>query len=166
MNSSNLEGSASRIWLDRLTTLLGLIGGVLIMVAALLVTVSVVGLWLFLKPVPAMTEFVEILIGVAVFAFLSLTQARNGHIAVDTFTLNLPPRVNSVIDGVWDLVLAAFLALFTWGLWTGGLEKRQFGETLNQLAWQIWPVYIVCAVLAALACLTGLAVGLIKIFGK
>ncbi|MDQ6434892.1 TRAP transporter small permease [Mesorhizobium sp. LHD-90] len=151
---------------DRLAAGLAVIGGILICLAACLVTVSVVGRWLFNSPVTADYEMVEIGVGVAVFAFLGYTQARSGHIAVDTFTSRLPARLNAVIDGVWDLVLAGFLGFFAWGLYSGGMEARQYGATLVQLPWPVWPVYLVCAVLAGLACLIAVATALIKIGGR
>lgn len=151
--------------IERLAGLLAVIGGLLISFAAVLVTVSVVGRRLFNKPIPGDYEMVEISVGVAVFAFLAYTAAKSGHIAVDTFTLKLRPRVNAAIDGLWDLVLAGFLGFFSWGLLTGGLNARAYGETLIQLAWPIWPVYFACSLLAALACLVTLAVAFLKLGG-
>ena len=151
---------------ERLAGLMAIAGGILICFAAVLVTISVAGRRLFNKPIPGDYEMVEISVGVAVFAFLAYTAAKSGHIAVDTFTLKLRPRVNAVIDGFWDLVLAAFLGFFSWGLFAGGLNARAYGETLIQLAWPIWPVYIACSLLAALACLVTLAVALRKIGGR
>lgn len=138
-------------------------GGVMIILVAAMVTVSVTGRWLFGAPIPADFEFVEIGTGIAVFAFLPYTQMRSGHIAVDTFTQRLPARWNAAIDGVWDLLLALFLGFFAWGLVSGAREAFQYGETLIQLPWPIWPVYAVSAALAALACLCALVTGLMKI---
>lgn len=151
---------------ERLAGLLAVAGGILICFSAVLVTISVAGRRLFNKPVPGDYEMVEISVGIAVFAFLAYTAAKSGHIAVDTFTLKLRPRLTAVIDGVWDLVLAAFLGFFSWGLLAGGLNARAYGETLIQLAWPIWPVYLVCSLLAALACLVTLAIALLKIKGS
>lgn len=149
-------------WVNRLAAVLAVAGGILTCLAAGLVTVSVVGRWLFNSPIPADYEMVEIAIGVSVFAFLGQTQARSGHIAVDTFTLRVPARVNAAIDGVWDLVLAAFLAFFAWGLFAGGLDARANGLTLIQLPWPVWPVYLLCSVLAALACVVAVATAVLK----
>lgn len=168
MESTDVAQPAGRPragWIDRLAAGLAIIGGVLVCFAAVLVSVSVLGRWLFNHPLPADYELVEVSIGVAVFAFLGYTQARSGHIAVDTFTQWLPPRVNAAIDGVWDLLLAAFLAFFAWGLYSGGMETRLNGTTLIQLPWPIWPVYLACAVLAALAAIIALSVALLKIGG-
>lgn len=162
-NEGAVAAAPLRRGIERLAGCLAFIGGLLLCLAAGLVTVSVLGRWLFNRPVPADYELVEVAIGVAAFSFLGYTQARNGHIAVDTFTLALPGRVTRRIDGLWDLLLAACLAFFAWGLFTGGLEARQYGTTLIQLPWPIWPVYLVCAVLAGLASVIGLSVALLKI---
>lgn len=153
-------------WIDRLAAALAVAGGTLTCLAAALVTVSVVGRWLFNSPIPADYEMVEIAVGVSVFAFLGQTQARSGHIAVDTFTLKLPARVNATIDGVWDLVLASFLGFFAWGLFAGGMDARTNGLTLIQLPWPVWPVYLLCSVLAALACLIAVATAILKIIHR
>ena len=91
-------------------------GGILIFGVAALVVASVLGRWLLNKPIPADYELVEIGVGIAIFAFLSYTQLRSGHIAVDTFTGACRPHLNAAIDGVWSMLLCGFLALFTWGL--------------------------------------------------
>jgi TRAP-type C4-dicarboxylate transport system permease small subunit len=156
------DGTPGARWVDRLAAALAIAGGVLTCLAAALVTVSVLGRWLFNSPIPADYEMVEIAVGVAVFAFLGQTQARSGHIAVDTFTLKLPARLNAAIDGVWDLVLAAFLCFFAWGLSAGGLDARANGLTLIQLPWPVWPVYLLCSLLAALACVIAVATAVLK----
>ncbi len=155
------QASGAR-WVDRLAAALAVFGGTLTCLAAALVTVSVVGRWLFNSPIPADYEMVEIAVGVAVFAFLGQTQARSGHIAVDTFTLRLPTRVNATIDGIWDLVLAGFLGFFAWGLLAGGMDAKQNGLTLIQLPWPVWPVYLLCSLLAALACVLAVATAMLK----
>ncbi|MGH8429369.1 MAG: TRAP transporter small permease [Solimonas sp.] len=134
----------------------------MVLAIAILVTGSVLGRWLFNKPIPADFEFVEIGVGLAVFAFLSYTQMRGGHIAVDTFTQRLSPRFTAALDGFWALLLCAFLGLFTWGLASGAVEARQYGETLIQLPWPIWPIYAVASVLCGLACISAAATALVK----
>ena len=151
---------------ETITAAVAIAGGILLLIVAGLVTTSVAGRWLFSKPIPADYEFVEIGIGVAVFAFLPYTQVRSGHIAVDTFTQRLPARVNAAIDAVWDLVLAAFLAFFAWGLVSGAQESFQYNETMVQISWPIWPVYAICAGLAAVAFLGALAVAVLKFGGR
>lgn len=162
MQASTPPGPLTRL-AHTVATVAAVAGGVLTLAVAALVTLSVTGRWLFNKPIPADYEFVEIGVGVAVFAFLSYTQMRSGHIAVDTFTQKLPGRVNGAIDGVWDLVLAAFLGFFTWGLTSGARESFQYNETLVQISWPLWPVYAICAVLCSVAFFCAIIIGLTKL---
>ena len=162
MQSATVSPGPMRRAAERLAAVAAVAGGMLVLCVAALVTTSVIGRWLFNKPIPADYEFVEIGVGVAVFAFLPFTQLRNGHIAVDTFTQKLPARWNAVADAVWDLLLAAFLGLFTWGLFSGARESFAYNETLVQLPWPIWPVYAVCALLCGVAFISAVAVALLK----
>lgn len=148
---------------ERLAAVAAVAGGTLVLLVAFLVTASVIGRWLFNRPIPADYEFVEIGIGVAVFAFLPYVQLRNGHIAVDTFTQRLPARWNAVVDAAWDLLLAVFLGFFAWGLVSGAQESFAYNETLVQLPWPIWPVYAVCAVLCTVAFVSAVAVAALKL---
>ena len=148
---------------ERLAAAAAVAGGILVLPVAALVTTSVIGRWLLNKPVRADYEFVEIGVGVAVFAFLPYVQLRNGHIAVDTFTQRLPVRWNTVVDAIWDLLLAAFLGFFAWGLVSGAQESFAYNETLVQLPWPIWPVYAACAVLCTVAFVSAIAVAVLKL---
>lgn len=162
---SGLPGRFPRT-VETITAAVAIAGGILLLIVAGVVTTSVTGRWLFSKPIPADYEFVEIGIGVAVFAFLPYTQVRSGHIAVDTFTQRLPARVDAAVDAVWDLVLATFLGFFAWGLVSGAQESFQYNETMVQISWPIWPVYAICAGLAAVAFLGALAVAVLKFGGR
>ena len=140
--------------LERATGVLAYLGGALAVGIALLVCTSVLGRWLFLKPVEGDFEFVRMATAVSVFAFLPYTQARRGHIMVDTFTNWLPARVRVAIDAAWDLCFAAAMGFLAWGLLVGAREARENFETTMQLQLQIWPVVALCAALCAVLCLT------------
>lgn len=133
-----------------LTGAVAVAGGLLALAVALLVTVSVLGRWLFLKPVEGDFELVKMATAVGVFAYLPFTQIRRGNIFVDTFTGWLPARVNAVIDGVWDLVFAAVMAVCAAGLAEGTWEAIRSGETTMQLQMSVWPALAVSTVLCAL----------------
>jgi hypothetical protein len=47
-------------------------------------------------------------------------------------------------------------------LLAGGLDARANGLTLIQLPWPVWPVYLLCSVLAALACVIAVATAVLK----
>lgn len=150
----------------RITGAVAVAGGLLALSVALLVTVSVLGRWLFLQPIEGDFELVKMATAVGVFAYLPFTQIRRGNIFVDTFTGWLPARVNAVIDGVWDLVFAAVMAVCAAGLAEGTWEAIRSGETTMQLQLSVWPALAVSTVLCALLTLTALFTAVSQLTGR
>lgn len=143
--------------LDKLSFIIALLGGGILIIISCVVVVSVTGRWLFSQPIPGDYEFVRLGLAISVFAFLPYTQMRGGHVNVDTFTFWLPDGASRAIDSAWDILLSLIFALFAFGLWIGMLEMRLFGETLVEFGWPIWPVYGVCAFLCSFCAIAGLA---------
>lgn len=118
--------------------------------AALLVTVSILGRWSGVGPVPGDFEFVQMATALAVFAFFPYCQARRGNIVVDMLTTGLPKRAQQVLDALWDLVWAGFGALIAWRLWIGATEAANNGTTTMMLALPVAPAIYVASVLAGI----------------
>jgi TRAP-type C4-dicarboxylate transport system permease small subunit len=151
-------GLATRGLLLRLTALIAIAGGLLALAVAALVTLSVIGRWLYNAPIDGDFEFVKMATAVGVFAFLPFTQARGANIVVDTFTLRLPGGVNAAIDAFWSLAYGLFMGFVAYALATGTLEAFRNGETTMQRQLPLWPSIAVSAALAGLLALTALAV--------
>ncbi len=97
--------------IERAAKILAVFGGMIALAVAAMVVVSVLRRWLFSSPVPGDFELAQIGTAVAVFAFLPYCQIVRGNIVVDTFTAHLRARLLHRIDGLWDLVYAAAMAL-------------------------------------------------------
>jgi TRAP-type C4-dicarboxylate transport system permease small subunit len=134
--------------------LLAIIGGLLILGVAGLVTASIVRRWSGGQPIPGDFEFVQMATAVSVFAFLPYCQLRRGNIAVDTFTVWLPVRVNLAVDALWDMVYAATMLLLAWCLFNGTRDMIQNGTTTMVTGVAMWPAIALCTVLAASVALT------------
>jgi TRAP-type C4-dicarboxylate transport system permease small subunit len=131
-------------------------GGLLALSIAVLVTINVLGRWLFSSPVNGDIELVQVGTAVAIFAYMPYTQARRGNIMVDTFTGFLPQRARNLIDAFWDLVFAAFMAFCSVGLSVGTREFLANNQSTPQLLIPVWPIVALCALLAALIALTAI----------
>jgi TRAP-type C4-dicarboxylate transport system permease small subunit len=142
----------------RVTGAVALAAGLLSLAVAVLVTVSVLGRWLFRAPIDGDFEFVKMATAVAVFGFLPYTQARRGNIVVDTFTGGLAPRWRDRIDAFWDLAYAAFMGFLAYALTLGTMDAIRSGETTMQRQIALWPsiglAMLLCALLAVTALLT------------
>lgn len=133
-----------------------MIGGILALSIALLVTVNVLGRWMLNAPVNGDVELVQVGTALAIFAYMPYTQARRGNIMVDTFTGFLPLRTRNLMDAFWDLVFAAFMGFCSVGLTVGTREFWTNGQATQQLLIPVWPVALLCALLCALLVLTAI----------
>lgn len=146
--------------IERLTAAVAILGGALAIAVALLVGASVLGRWLFSKPIEGDFEFVKMATAIAVFAYLPYTQARRGNIMVDTFTGWLPRRTVALIDAFWDICFAAAMGFCAFGLFRGTMDAIRSGETTMQLQIILWPVIALCFLLCLLCAVTAVMTAL------
>ncbi|MCA3564584.1 MAG: TRAP transporter small permease [Methylocystis sp.] len=163
MTGSDLPGSTgtglpeapASPWLERLTGVVAVTGGLLALAVAILVSVSVLGRWLFNAPIDGDFEFVKMATAVAVFAYLPYTQARRGNIMVDTFTSGLSRANRNRLDAFWDIVYGCMMAYLAYALIIGTLDAMRSGETTMQRQILLWPSIglsmLLCAFVAATA---------------
>ena len=138
----------------RVARALAIVGGLLSVASALLVTTSVTLRWLGFGSINGDFELVQIGVALSVFCFLPLTQARRGNIMVDTFTGWLPLRVQRAMDAFWDLVYAGFMALTAWCLMNGARDALASGLTSAMLGLNLWPVFAATVLLILLLVVT------------
>ena len=138
----------------RVARALAIIGGLLSVASALLVTTSVTLRWLGFGSINGDFELVQIGVALSVFCFLPLTQARRGNIMVDTFTAWLPLRVQRAMDAFWDFVYAGFMALTAWCLMNGARDALASGLTSAMLGLNLWPVFAATVLLILLLVVT------------
>jgi len=138
----------------RVARALAIVGGLLSVASALLVTTSVTLRWLGFGSINGDFELVQIGVALSVFCFLPLTQARRGNIMVDTFTTWLPLRVQRAMDASWDFVYAGFMALTAWCLMNGARDALASGLTSAMLGLNLWPVFAATVLLILLLVVT------------
>jgi len=146
--------------LASLTRAIAILGGLLSVAVALLVTVSVTSRKLGYGAIPGDFELVKMAVALAIFSFLPFTQARRGNIMVDTFTARLPPRVTRTIDAFWDLVYAGLIGVLAWTTFNGAREALSTGFGTMVLGLPQWPALGLSALLLALLALTALVTAL------
>jgi TRAP-type C4-dicarboxylate transport system permease small subunit len=128
---------------------LAIFGGLLACVMGIMVTVSVIGRYLFSAPVPGDYDLVGIISGTAVFAFLPYCQLRRGNVVVDFFTTNMPARGKAFLDGIGTLFYLIIAVVFTWRMYYGMVEMRENNEVIaafNFYRWSTIPLNIICMI--------------------
>lgn len=156
MTHTHEATASSAVPFDRLIGFVAMLGGILALMTACMVVVSVMGRKLFDMPVEGDFEMVKMATAVAVFTFLPLTQIRRANIMVDTFTGSMRPRVQRWFDAFWDFAYAIFMGFCAVGLLAGTRDAWRSGETTMQLQFVIWPSIGLCAALCLLLVLSSL----------
>jgi TRAP-type C4-dicarboxylate transport system permease small subunit len=152
-NGARPTGSVGRV-LYSTANILAIFGGLLSCVMAALVTVSVVGRYLFSAPVPGDYDIVGILCGSAIFAFLPYCQLKRGNVLADFFTQKAPERFKFALDAFGNMLFLAAIVMFTWRLYFGMLEMRQSSEQIAMFSFYRWwtmPFDIFCMVVLIFA---------------
>jgi TRAP-type C4-dicarboxylate transport system permease small subunit len=122
-------------WLIRLTAFAG---GVALLFAALLTTVSVLLRWTIRQPIPGDFELIAIGGGLAVSGFLGWGTLRRSNILVDSLTGFLPKRATDAMDGFWMLVWAAIAFLLAERMTIGAIETFRSGTATMVLLLPTW----------------------------
>lgn len=124
--------------LDRLSRLLALIGGLILMAMTLMATYSIAMRTLFDEPLLGDVELVQMGCGIAIVFFLPLCQLRRGNVIVDVFTMNAPKRVRNSLDALGGVLMALAAALLTWRSAIGTTDAFGTGEESIIMGLPVW----------------------------
>jgi TRAP-type C4-dicarboxylate transport system permease small subunit len=144
-------------WVERAALFFAMLGGVLLMLIALMTVASVIGRAGFGKPVPGDIEVTQYAIAVAISAFLPYCLFSGGNLIVDFFTAKAKERTKRMLDAIGALTLAFAMALFAWRTVVGMVSVKEAGETSMVISVPLWWTYAGMAPCFALATLAALA---------
>lgn len=133
-----------------------LAGGAVLMAIAVMTTWSAASGWLLGRPLPGDFELTEVLVAIAVFAFLPYCQQTDANVTADLFTSRAGPRALASFRLLGALIALAVALLLTWRTWAGLLDYRKYVETTAILKIPIWWAYVpalASLVLLVVACL-------------
>ena len=89
----------------------------------------------------------------------------SGHIVVDIATASAPERFNRRLDGLWNLVAAAFLAAAAVFVMQSGLGLEAAGERSATMQWSPLVFHVPAVIGMAVAALTCVVLGMRDLFG-
>ena len=97
----------------------------------------------FGRPILGDSELVELLCGIAVFAFLPYCQLRGANVIVDFFSQPLPLRARHWLDAAMGLVFVFVAAILTWRLAEGGITAWERSRKSMFLQLPDWWGYVI-----------------------
>ena len=135
-----------------------LLGGVLLMIVALMNTWSVISLAALGFPVPGDFELVEIGVAVAAFSFLPYCQLKGANVTADIFTARVSRWWVALFTLLAAIVAAFFSVLLLWRMSDGMVSYVRYEEVTTILNIPLWiafpPILASLALLALAAALT------------
>ena len=143
-------------WVERAAFAFAMLGGIILMLIALMTVASIIGRAGFGTPVPGDIELTQYAIAVAISAFLPYCLFSGGNLIVDFFTAKANQRTKRALDAIGALTLAFAMGLFAWRTIVGMYSVKEAGETSMVISVPLWWTYAgmaPCFVLATLAAL-------------
>jgi TRAP-type C4-dicarboxylate transport system permease small subunit len=115
--------------LDRVTSALGYVAGVAVVLMMIHITMSVITRYFFSYAPPGTTTIVSNYYMVIVVCLpLAFVERMEGHIAVDVFTNLLPRRLQQNIFGWTHLYIVVVLSLICYASWVEATSKYAIGQ--------------------------------------
>ena len=118
-----------------------LLGGLLLLAIALMVSYSSAASWLIGKPLPGDVELVEMFTAISVFMMLPYCQLSGANVTADIFTARASRRTVAALELLASLVALGFSLLLFWRMYEGLLDYRKYVETTTILKIPIWVAY-------------------------
>ena len=144
-------------WIERISLWFAFVGGMLLMLLAVMTVVSVIGRKVFDQPVPGDVEITQYVIAVAISAFFPYCLFSGGNLIVDFFTAKASERTRRILDAIGALTLAFAMGLFAWRTVVGTISVKNSGETSMVISMPLWWTYALMAPSFVLATLAALA---------
>jgi TRAP-type C4-dicarboxylate transport system permease small subunit len=137
------------------TSVLNVIGTILILAMAVAVNADVLGRNLLLLPLPGVLEFVGLSIVAIVFLQMANTLREDRHVANDVLIRALGascPRLTATLYVVFHLIGAALMTLIVWFVWpilTDNYYGGFYRGTQGVVEIRVWPFLVAVIVGAA-----------------
>lgn len=142
--------------LMRLSEILALAGGLVLLFVTGFTILSVVGRTGFNTPVLGDSEIVEVGVAFSIFSFMAYCQMRGANVIVDFFTQGLPLRARNLLDAASTLLFTVVVLILTWRLVLGGIDaytRSDFSMFLQIPTWWGYVAAIASSLLWATVCL-------------
>jgi len=149
------HGAAASSWFGRITSVLNILGTLLILIMALAVNADVGGRNLFNHPIPGVLEFVGLAIVAIVFLQMANTLREGRHVSNDILMRLLSdayPRVSMALYALFNLVGAILMILVVWFVWpilVNNYLGGYYRGTVGVVTIPTWPFIVAILIGAA-----------------
>lgn len=130
------------------------VAAILLGLVTVLIFVSVIGRYVFARPIPDSFDLSRLVLAVAVIWGFASIGFRGSHIKVDLLAQAMPPHVRKWFDVIAWTVLFIFTAGLLWKISGRVMSQWPRGETTMDLRLPHWPFLVAIVIGLAMALLT------------
>ena len=141
-------------FVGRIDRTFGIAAGIMLFVLMMVVTVDVIGRYLFSAPLHGSFEYVQICMAMVVFLALPVIVARDDNVQVDVFEVMIPKALRRITRMIGFTISVAVVAGLTWITFLRAhsfyvSDERFFllPLPLYPVAWFIFATWAVCLVI-------------------
>lgn len=138
----------------RTVNLVEQVAAILLGLVTVLIFISVLGRYIFARPIPDSFDLSRLMLAVAVIWGFASIGFRGSHIKVDLLAQALPPHVRKWFDAIAWTILLIFTAGVLWKISGRVLSQWPRGETTMDLRLPHWPFLIAIILGLAMALIT------------
>jgi TRAP-type mannitol/chloroaromatic compound transport system permease small subunit len=138
-------GAPRRSWFGTVTSVLNVVGTVLILAMAVAVNADVIGRDFFNHPIPGVLEFISWSIVAIVFLQMANTLREGRHVSNDilmSLVIRTRPRLAAGIFAVFDFtgaVLMTIIVIYVWPILKTHYVEGYYAGTAGVVEIPIWP---------------------------
>lgn len=129
----------------RITKSAAILGGIVFVLLAVMLVVSIVSRKLFGWQVSGDVELVQMVGAAAASLFFPWCHLMKGNVFVDMFTARCPVWFNDALDRLGSVLVGLAGAGMAWRTWALAMESKEYQVISPMLGWQewVWPALMV-----------------------
>lgn len=140
---------------------LAIIGAILTLLMSALIVLDIILRSFFNYPIQGTIEFEQFMLSMVIFFSIAYTMIEKAHVSVDLISAKFPPRLNTIIRSITDLLAIFLFIIISWQNVVRAIMSHNELEVADVSRWPVYPFLLIVAFGSALITLV-LFIGFLK----
>lgn len=140
--------------INKLNKLSHVIAQAILLAMAGLITLDVLGRWIFKQPITGTVDFTEIGLALVIFLSFAYTHIKEEHITIDFVVEQFSKRVQLLFSFSINLIIAMLMVIITWSTATYALRLYRTNTVTGDLNIPLYPIVFLASIGLGLFALT------------
>ncbi|MYL42607.1 TRAP transporter small permease [Virgibacillus salexigens] len=132
--------------IQRLSKMLHVFAQIILLFMAVMITLDVLGRWLFKTPVTGTVDFTELGLSVVIFLSLAYTHVKEEHITIDFVVERFSQRIQWIVESIIHLLIAVLMVLVSWSTCHYAIRLFHANTVTGDLSIPLYPIAILAVI--------------------